>query len=106
MIKGTDILLCPDDILYFERKKRVTKIATVWGEYEVWDKLSEIMPRLSKVDFVRCHNSYIVYLPAVSEMNRESFLLKNDDDMEIPISRGYAKEVKQCFMKWAFSRIS
>ena len=56
------MILAPEDILYFERSGRVTKMVTVWGNYEIWDKLKDVMTKLSEVDFVRCHRQlYCIY---------------------------------------------
>lgn len=104
VIGKTDIILCPGDIYYFERDKRVTNIVTVWGVYTVWDKLDDIMDRLSPIDFARCHNSYIVYFPAVREIRKNAFILNNEQ--KIVISRSYMKSVREQFMKWAVTQIS
>ena len=103
VIGGKEIVLAPDDILYFERSGRVTRIVTVWGSYEVWDKLRDIMGKLSEVDFVRCHNSYIVYMPAVREMGKGCFILKNGT--KIMISRSHIKTVKTLFMRLALTQM-
>ena len=65
LIGKGEVVLMPGDIYYFERVKRVTIIHTAWGEYEIWDKLDDIYKKVSGMDFIRCHNSYIVYLPAI-----------------------------------------
>lgn len=96
---GKNISLSPKDILYFERKKRRTQIHTIWGTYEVWDKISDIEKQLSEPDFVRCHNSYIVYLPAVRELSMTSIIMK--DDTVIAVSRNYAAHTKRVFTRWA-----
>lgn len=103
-IGGDKVVLKPEDIQYFERNRRVTTIKTAWGEYEIWDKLNDVMDILPKIDFVRCHNSYIVYLPAILEMHKDCFVLQ--DGKKITISRGYAKKVKETFTRWAFTQIS
>lgn len=101
---GKEISLFPAEILYFERIRRITVIETVWGEYKTAEKLSEIQKRLPQPDFVRCHNSYIVYLPAAREITRNAFLMENGT--EILISRSYAGKVKEAFAKWALTQIS
>lgn len=103
-IGGNTLVLAPEEIMYFERNGRVTEIVTSHGRYEVWDKLDEVMKRLSKIDFIRCHNSYIVYLPAVRELTKKEFIL--NDDTEILISRSHAKDVKNAFMQWAVMQMS
>ena len=101
VIGGTanNLSLSPNDILYFERRKRRTQIHTIWGIYEVWDKISDIIKRLPEPDFVRCHNSYIVYLPAVREFSMTSIIMK--DETVIAVSRNYAAHTKMVFTRWA-----
>ena len=104
VVGGKEVILAPEDILYFERSGRVTRIVTVWGNYEIWDKLKDVMDKLSEVDFVRCHNSYIVYMPAVRELGKSCFILKNGT--KIMISRSHMKGVKAAFMRWAMTQIA
>lgn len=104
LIGCSELVLAPEDILYFERVKRETLIYTVWGEYKTWDKLDSIYERLPDIDFVRCHNSYIIYFPAVREMYKDSFLLQNG--VKISISRSYLKATKDAFMRWALTQSS
>lgn len=99
LIGGETVSLYPEEILYFERNKRITNIATVWGEFRIWDKMDKLMETLPELFFVRCHNSYIVYLPAVLRMDKQSFCMNNG--VKISISRGYSKEVEQSFTRWA-----
>lgn len=103
-IGGTSVILSPEEILYFERDGRITNIITEHGIYSIWDKLSDVAKRLPSVDFVRCHNSFIVYFPAVREMEKGQFILK--DGSRIMISRSHAKAVKNAFMKWALTQMS
>lgn len=99
VINEGKIVLKPEEILFFERKLRETEIVTETGKYKIWNKLDEIEAFLPKPDFVRCHNSYIVNLPNIREMQKKIFLMK--DGSKIVISRGHQKEVKNAFMKWA-----
>lgn len=98
VIGGKVINLAPEEIYYFERMKRVTVIETVWGKHEIHERLDEVMLRLPQMDFVRCHNRYIVYLPAVREMLKDTFLMKNGE--VITISRSYMKSVRNVFNMW------
>ncbi|NCB91501.1 MAG: response regulator transcription factor [Clostridia bacterium] len=104
VIGGSEVVLAPDEILYFERVKRVTVIKTVWGEHEVWTKLRDIMDMLPELDFVRCHNSFIVYFPAVRELLKDSFIM--NDGSKIIISRSHVKETKEAFARWALTQTS
>lgn len=101
--KIKEISLSPKEILYFERNKRRTFIHTVWGTYAVWDRIGEIENRLPEADFVRCHNSYIVYLPAIREISKKDILMK--DGTIIPVSRNYVSHTHNGFMRWAATEI-
>lgn len=104
LIGCSELILAPEDILYFERVKRETLIYTVWGKYKTWDKLDNVYEKLSDIDFVRCHNSYIIYFPAVREMYKDSFILRNG--VKVSISRSYLKATKDAFMRWALTQSS
>ena len=51
VIGGKEVILAPEDILYFERSGRVTKMVTVWGNYEIWDKLKDVMTKIVRSGF-------------------------------------------------------
>lgn len=98
IIRGEQVLLSTAEILYFERRKRVTVVRTTVGTYEVRDKLDVLEKVLFPEEFVRCHTSYIVYLPAVRALEGKSFLMQ--DGSWVPISRGYQKTVKRYVNVW------
>ncbi len=104
-VKGRETInLSPEEIIYFEREKRTTYIHTVWKTYEIADKLENVIGNLSNVDFSRCHESYLVYLPAVRKIKGNTFYLV--DGTEIPISRKYMKDTRAAYMRWALTQMS
>ena len=103
VIKGAQILLSPQEILYFERRKRITIAVTTVGNYEVWDKLDSLERILFPDEFIRCHTSYIVYLPTVRAVEANSFLMR--DGSWVPISRGYLKMVRKKFELWSRTHV-
>lgn len=99
IVQGKEkIFLEPKEILYFEREKRITRIVTTRGEFVTNEKISSLIERLPDIDFVRCHNSYIVYLPAVQKYMKKLFLMK--DGRQIMISRGYGERTRKAFERW------
>lgn len=102
-VGGNILSIAPKDIIYFERNKRVTNVVTVWGEYEIWDKISTLCERLSHMNFVRCHNSYIVSLSSIREFKKD--LLIMDNSVEISVSRTYRKKVIEAFTNWVNSQV-
>lgn len=98
VIKGEQLLLSPEEILYFERRRRITVVVTTIGAYEIRDNLDSIQKIIFQDEFIRCHTSYIVHLPAVRAVEGHMFLMC--DGSWVPISRGYVKVVKSAFAAW------
>ena len=65
-----------ESILYLERRERITHIVTQTVVYHVREKLSELLARLPEDTFARCHNSYVVNLPHVREVNAADLRLE------------------------------
>ena len=84
------------DILYFERNLRKTIVHMKTGEQlETAEKLSSLLERLNPHEFVRCHNSYIVNLKEVEEIQGKELCMKQGTSLNI--SRAYLSDVKRCF---------
>ena len=98
-LKGREIVLGCEEILYMERDKRKTFITCAGEEpIVVSEKLESLLQRLDAGAFSRCHNSFIVNFRHVREYRRNSFLL--EDGSVIPVSRKYARSVKEQFEEW------
>ncbi len=83
------------DILYIERDKRKTLIHTQCGEiYMTYQHIDEFAGG-GQTGFMRTHFSYYVNTLYVKEFHRNHLILSND--AFIPISRKYAKEIKEYY---------
>lgn len=103
--KGNQMIcLAPEEIYYFERSKRKTILETIWGSYELYDRIDDLMKRLPSDEFIRCHNSYIIYLPNVKSAQKDAFCMKNG--VNITVSRGYAKTTKAAFIRWILAQMN
>lgn len=102
-MKNELISIVPSDICYLEKEKRGTRIVTVWDEYHVKERLSEIIPLLSELDFSQCHNSYVVNFHHVKEMQKDVYLLYGQSEKEqiVQISRRYVQKTREDFLKWS-----
>ena len=92
------LILAPEEIVWLERDKRITRIVSSRGEFITNEKLSQLIERLPMIDFVRCHNSYIVYIPAVKVYEKDMFIMR--DGKTIIISRGYEEKTKKAYERW------
>lgn len=89
-------------VLYLERRKHTTYVVTADSSFETQSHPSEILSGGFEDSFVHCHQSFWVYLPAISELNHDEFLLKNGT--VIPISRSMKSEARAAFLLYAFNK--
>lgn len=95
VIGGTKLILSPEEIIYFERTKRITRVVSIYGIYEIRDKLDDVMTKILPKDFFRCHNSYIIGISSIREITKNHFIMVNGDS--VTISRSYKKLAEKMF---------
>jgi len=102
--RGNRIILIPvDDISYISVEDSVVSIYSGGTIYSTtYRTLDDVEKELDANTFCRTHRGYIVNLKKVREIKQEdsgSLLLKIEDvkDVEIPVSRSKAKDVKAIF---------
>lgn len=102
-LKNEVISIVPSDIYYLEREKRGTRVVTVLDEYHVKERMSDIVPQLSELDFSQCHNSYVVNFRHVKELQKDMYILYGEADKEqiVQISRRYVQKTREDFLKWS-----
>lgn len=98
--KQKRVLLMAEDIFYCERTRRVTTIVFKGGEIRTSKTLKEIQERLNRNTkaLFQSHNSFLVNFEQVKELRTNEFLMSND--VIIPISRTYKKQIRQDFSSW------
>lgn len=74
-----------NDIMYFEREDRNTKIITFGRNYITRDKISDLESQLCNHNFVSLHVSFLVNLDYVSDC--KNYIVSMVDKMEIPLSQ-------------------
>ena len=67
-------------------------------EYVITESLADLQRNELGSMFCRCHNSFMVNLAYVRELDGDSFVLRNN--MRIPISRRYKQEAREQFYTW------
>lgn len=98
--KGAETVSLPiKDILYFESDRRkITVKCQSDEEICFYSKLDTIEEELSKDDFVRCHQSYLVNARKISSVRVSDLTLTTGEI--IPVSKRRAKETNEAFL-WA-----
>lgn len=87
------------DVICFERNKRVTYITTTDAVYETPEKLSEIIKKLPEASFAYSHNSYVVNLSHIARIYASELVF--DNGQVAPISRRYGKHFRNRYFDWA-----
>ena len=86
------------DICYFERKTRYTMLVTRKGNYNIREKIVDIIPDLPKGEFTRCHSSFLIKLSYIEQKDGSSYHLIGGE--KIPISRKYLGTTKKEYLQW------
>ena len=103
MIKGKEQVTFLDkkDIILVERLDGETIITTTDGEYHTSASLGSIEEKLDEAEFMRCHNSYIINLSMISQIEvygrwTYTVKLKGTDATALMTAQKY-EEVKQLY---------
>ena len=87
------ITLQLSDIIYIQTENKLLILHTIHGDVQSSQRMSELEKRLSKKQFFRCHNSYMINFDYVEGVKKDSVLIKDKVQKlkTIPISK-YKKE--------------
>ena len=96
---GSVLNISCQDILYLERRKRITYISTTTSTHETLEKPVDILKRLPPTSFAYCHSSFVANLPRVTHIHATELVF--DNGKAIPISRRYAKRFRDRYFEWA-----
>lgn len=97
-INGDAIRVNKSDIMYLESDRRQIKLYTsgnLTEEYCFYGSLDDIETKLGE-SFMRCHRSYVVNVAYIKRWSGEQIEL--NCGVTVPVSRSYAKDVKQRLM--------
>lgn len=97
-LDGKVALINPGDILYAAAEDSKTFLCTSNGRIATHLTLSEVEQRLAHSGFFRAHRSYLVNLQHVTEViayTRNSYTLILEDNSQIPLSKGAARDLRE-----------
>lgn len=87
-----------NDILYIESKSHKLQFARKSGILYMYGQINELELKMTDFNFVRCHQSFLVNLEHIEQIN--NYLICLSDGSEIPVSRPRYPEVKQQYLKY------
>ena len=97
------VALTCSDICYIERQNRITHIVLRDGtQYDVREKVADLLDKLPNAWFVRCHNSYAVNLGYVKSVHASDLVL--EDGTCLPVSRSRLKQFRSRYLLWIEAR--
>lgn len=87
-----------DDILYIESRLHKLQFTRKGGILYMYGQINEIECKMKDFNFVRCHQSFLVNLGHIEQIN--NYLICLSDGSEIPVSRPRYPEVKQRYIQY------
>jgi two-component system, LytTR family, response regulator LytT len=83
------------NIMFIESFGHYLIIHSTSGQYQVREKLSNIIEQINRPSFIRTHKSYIININFAQKVLSDKLVLKND--LEIPIGRNFKEEVMHVY---------
>lgn len=91
--------VCIRDIVYVETLDHKLLIHLKDKEVICYISMGQLEKRLTGKDFFRCHQSFLIHLPFVEELQKDSVRIAGG--AEIPVSRHRRRELIQAMTKYA-----
>lgn len=88
-----------DEVLYIEVYDKALRVHVGGSSTEIMMSLKEAREKLPEGQFVLCHRSYLVSIPAVLSIRRYEITLKNGE--KIPVSRSSYNAVQEALLRWS-----
>lgn len=82
-----------DTISYFESRQRIVVLHTTKQVIEFYAKLTDVCALLPASDFIRCHQSYIVNMSRIKELDKVNRCFVMMSGVTIDISKSYYPRV-------------
>ncbi len=92
------VLVNIEDIVYAGLLDGKVIVKTICDMYVTYDTLAILEKKLSQMNFLRVHRSFIVNVNHISEIQpwfNSTYNLIMKEDSKVPVSRTYAKELKK-----------
>lgn len=89
------------DILFFESVQRIVCMYTTTKAVEFYAKLGDIADTLPESKFVRCHQSYVVNMDYVRQLDKTMRYFRLISGEEIAISKSYYTSAVESFEKFS-----
>ena len=84
-------------ILYITKIDRQAEVHCLDKDYFDYRKPNDLVPAVLQERFFRCHQGFIVNLSMIKELDKDEFVLINDE--RVPISRKYKEEARVRFFQ-------
>lgn len=95
---GRTVALPLEKVLYMESRNHSVEVYTADGPQTFWVSLSEVERQLPPGRFCRCHNSFLVNMEHIAEIDRREVTLSNGK--KLPVSRGRYETAQNQFIRY------
>lgn len=106
IVRNKDVLMRINysDIYFFESQKRIVTAHTLNKDIEFYAKLDNVQAALPENEFVRCHQSFIVNMNAVSRLDKAERCFYTASGVSIAISKSLYPQVSELYERFAACR--
>lgn len=88
-----------DEVLYIEVYNKSVVVHLSGGNTEIMMPLKKVREKLPPDQFVQCHRSYLVSIPAILSIRRYEITLKNNE--RIHVSKSCYNNVQEALLRWS-----
>ena len=93
--KNTVNSIMTSNIIYLESRGRLVYIHTLFNQYELNAKLSDLTDKVCFKNFIRIHKSYFININFVERFTTDTVTLAGRETISLPISKSKRNEVKE-----------
>lgn len=98
IMKGEELTIAVNDIVYFEVNKHDIKVHTTENHYTYRGSLTKAESRLKGEFFARCHEGFLVNCRHIKKLMSNAIIVSTGS--RIPVSRRKLKEVRSEYAKY------
>lgn len=94
--------LQPEEILYIETSRHKNIFHTTSRTYSIYRKMDELEAAMEGLDFVRCHQSFLVNMRYIQKISSYVMTLTTGQELSVPKAR--YREVKRRYGEYLAQR--
>ena len=97
-LKGNNVAIAVNEIIYIEKRQHNIIYKCIKNEYEERENIAEKAEELEPLGFVRIHEGFVVNIEHIRRLRTTKVLVSNNE--ELILSRKYKESTKEKYYEW------